>query len=84
VCLGDLTETLASRALLKDSNPVDVERTTADMPAFQPGPTHAGPHPLDDEISLEFGDGPDDDDDGPPSGPPVSRFSRKLTNSMFR
>jgi hypothetical protein len=49
---------------LEDSNPIDVERTTADMPAFQPGTTHAGAHSFDDEISLEFGDGPDDDDDG--------------------
>src|SRR5258708_4108595 len=36
------------------------------MPAFQPGAAHTCPHPLDDEIALELGDGPDDDDDGPP------------------
>jgi hypothetical protein len=66
VCFGDLTEALASSALLEDRNPVDVERPPADMPAFQSGTAHTRPHPLDDEISLEFGDGPDDDDNGPP------------------
>jgi hypothetical protein len=64
--LCDLTQTLASVAFLKDNSPVDIERPAADMPAFQPGAAHPGSYPFDDEVALEFGDGTDDDDNGPP------------------
>jgi hypothetical protein len=84
VGLSDLAQTLASVAVLEDSDPVDVEWPPADMPAFQAGAAHPCSHPLDDEIPFKFCDGADDDHDGRPSGPPVSRFSRKLTNSMLR
>jgi hypothetical protein len=52
--LGDLTQTLASVAFLKDSSPVDVERRAADMPAFQPGAAHSGPYPLSKHSDQTF------------------------------
>ena len=82
--LGDLTQALASVAVLEKRDPIDVERPAADMPAFQPGAAHTCPHPLDDQIALEFGDGPMMMTTARPSGPPVSRFSRKLRNSILR
>ena len=66
VGLGDLTQALTSSAVLEDSNPVDIEGPPADMPAFQSGPAHPCPHPLDDEVPFELGDRTDDDDNGPP------------------
>jgi hypothetical protein len=57
MCFGDLAETLTSVAILEDGDTIDVERPTADMSSFQAGATHACAHPLDDEISLQFGDG---------------------------
>ena len=63
--LCDLVETLASSALLKNSNPVDIERPPADVPPLQPGATHSCPHPFDDEVPFEFCDSADDDDEGP-------------------
>ena len=35
------------------------------MLAFKTGAPHAGAHPLDDEAAFKFGDGADDDYDGP-------------------
>src|SRR5258707_7529554 len=63
--LGDLTQALAPSALLENGNPIDIECPSANMPSLQPGAAHACPHPLDDEIALEFGDCPDYDHDGP-------------------
>ena len=60
ISLGDLTQTLASVAFLKDSSPVDVERRAADMPAFQPGAAHSGPYPLSkhsDQMISHFSGG---------------------------
>jgi hypothetical protein len=64
--LSDLAETLASIAILENSNPVDIERPPADVSPLQPGAAHSCPHPFDDEIAFEFCDSADDDDDGPP------------------
>src|SRR5580704_3850715 len=38
------------------------------MAAFELGPPHAGANSLDDQVALEFGDGPDDDHNGPAQG----------------
>jgi hypothetical protein len=35
---------------------VDVNWTASDLAAFELGPTHAGAHSLDDEITFQFGD----------------------------
>ncbi len=45
---------------------IDVERTSSDMPAFEPGPAHTCPDALDNKVTFQFGDRPDDDDEGPP------------------
>ena len=63
--LRDVGQAVAPIAVPEDSNPVDLERTPADMPALQPGPAHPGTYPFDDEVPLQLGDGADDDDDGP-------------------
>ena len=82
--LRDVGQTVASIAVLEDSNPVDLAWTPADMPALQPGAAHPCPYLLDDEIAFQLGDGPMMMMTARPSGPPVSRFSLKLTNSTPR
>ena len=64
--LRDVGQAVAAVAVAEDSNPVDLERTPADMPALQPGPAHAGTYPFDDEVAFQFCDRADDDDHGPP------------------
>src|SRR5665213_3028492 len=49
----------------RTNNPIDLDRTSSDMPALQPGATHACPYPFDDEVAFQLGDRSDDDDDGP-------------------
>jgi hypothetical protein len=65
VGLRDVGQAIAAVAVPEDCNPVDLEWTSADVPALQPGATHSCPYPFDDEIALQFGDRSDDDDDGP-------------------
>ena len=48
-----------------DGGVVEDQRIPADVPAFEPGPPHAGAHPLDDQVAFEFGDSADDDHNGP-------------------
>src|SRR5580658_3717733 len=48
----------------KDGGAIVIERPASDMPSLQPGAAHAGTNPLDDQVSLEFSDGADDNDDG--------------------
>ncbi len=43
---------------------VEVERLASDVPAFELGAAHAGAHPLDDQVALQFGDRADDHHDG--------------------
>jgi hypothetical protein len=64
--VGDLAQALAPGALLENRNPVDIERSPADVPPLQPGAAHSCPHSFDDEIAFEFCDSADDDHDGPP------------------
>ena len=68
----------------KNSGTIDVQRPAPDVPSFQPGPAHTCPDPFDDQVPLQFCDSPMMMTTARPSGPPVSRFSRKLTNSMPR
>lgn len=59
-----LAQTLAGLAIPQDGISIESERLSADVPAFELCPAHAGAHPLDDEAALELRDGADDDDDG--------------------
>lgn len=58
-----LAETLAALTIPQDGGTVEIEGLTSDVPAFEPGAAHTCPHPLDDEVAFEFGDGADDDND---------------------
>ena len=64
VSLGDLGQTEAAGAVTEDGGAIEVERGAADVPAFQLGPAHTGPNPLDNKVAFQLGDGADDDDDG--------------------
>src|ERR1019366_4336977 len=63
MAFGDLSKTLAALTVLLGGEIVQGQRSTADVLAFQAGPPHAGPHPLDDQAAFEFGDGADDHDE---------------------
>ena len=64
--LCDVGQTVAPVAVPKNSDPVDLDWTPADMPALQPCAAHSCSHPCDDKVAFQFFDGADDDDDGPP------------------
>ena len=63
MALRQLAETLALLAIPQDGVPIERERLPSDVPAFEFGAPHPGPYPLDDQVALELGDGPDDDHD---------------------
>ena len=58
VALGQLAQTLAALAVPQDGIAIEVQRLAADVTAFKPGAAHAGTHPLDDQVALEFRDRP--------------------------
>jgi hypothetical protein len=60
VGFGQLSEALALSPFPQDGVAIELERPAPDVPPFEPGPAHAGPDPLDNEVALEFGDGADD------------------------
>ena len=62
---GDLAQALAILAVAVDGGVVELQRITADVLAFKTGAPHAGAHPFDDEVALQFSDGADDNHDGP-------------------
>ena len=64
VSLGDLAQAQAAATITEDGIAIELERMTSDVAAFEPGAPHAGAHPFDDEVALEFGDHADDGDDG--------------------
>ena len=64
VCPGQLSQALAAAAVEQDRLPIEFEPPAPDVPAFEPGPAHAGSDPLDNQVAFELGDGPDDDDNG--------------------
>src|SRR4051794_26905680 len=63
---GEFGQRHAMGAFALNGLAVDVQRLTPDVPALELGPAHAAPYALDDQVALQFGDGTDDDDDGPP------------------
>jgi hypothetical protein len=50
--------------ITEDSSSIEDQLRSSDLTSFELGAAHAGPHPFDDQVPLEFGDGADDDDDG--------------------
>ena len=62
--LCDLTKALTLAAVALDGGIVEEQWLPSDVPAFEAGAPHAGAHPLDDQVSLKFSNGADDDDDG--------------------
>jgi hypothetical protein len=61
----DLAQALALAAIALYPDVIQLERITADVAAFKTGASHAGAYPLDDKVTFQFGNGADDDDDGP-------------------
>ncbi len=65
MAFGDLAEALATLTVSLDGGIIQDQWVAADVLAFETGAPHAGAHPLDDQVAFQFGDGADDDDDGP-------------------
>src|ERR1035438_10483496 len=65
MALRYLSKTLPLGAVMLDPGVVELQRVVADVAAFKAGAPHAGAHSLDDQVAFEFGDGADDDYDGP-------------------
>src|ERR1039458_9237212 len=68
LALRQLTQALTVLPVAEDGGSIQDQGLPPDMPAFELGPPHAGAHPLDDQAAFEFGDGADDDHDGPAQG----------------
>jgi len=68
---GDRAQAVAMLPVAQDGFAIEIECRTADVPAFEPGPAHAGANSLHDQIAFELGDGSDDHDDwrGPEGHP---------------
>ena len=47
-----------------DSSVIEWQRRPTEVASFEACAAHTGAYPLDDEVALEFGDRPDDDDHG--------------------
>ena len=65
IALRQLAQALTVLTVAKDRAAVEIERLTSDVPAFEAGASHAGAHPLDDQVAFQFRDRSDDDHDGP-------------------
>jgi hypothetical protein len=65
VAFSDLAKALAMLAVSLDGGVVQDQRISADVLAFKAGAPHAGAHPLDDQVTFQFGNCADDDHDGP-------------------
>src|ERR1035437_9024752 len=65
MAFSDLTDTLAMLTISLDGEVVQDQRISTDVLAFEPGAPHSGAHSLDDQVAFQFGDGADDDHDGP-------------------
>ena len=47
-----------------DSSVIEWQKRPTEVASLHPGAAHTGAYSLDDEVALEFGDRPDDDDHG--------------------
>ena len=65
MALRYLTKALTLASVALDSGVVQFQRVAADVAAFEACAPHAGAYPLDDQVTLQFGDCADDDYDGP-------------------
>ena len=65
----DLAKTLSAAAIRTDCIAIENQGHATDVPALEPGPAHAGFHPLDDQIAFELGDRGDDYHDSPAERP---------------
>ena len=81
---GDLGQRLSAGPVTQDGGPVHVERTAADMPAFDSGAPHPCPTRSTIRLRSSSAMAPTMTTMARPSGPPVSICSRKLTNSIFK
>jgi hypothetical protein len=62
---GDLAQALATLTVLLGGEIIQYQGISADVLSFKTSAPHAGAHSLDDQVALEFGNGADDDNDGP-------------------
>jgi hypothetical protein len=62
MALCQLAETLSALPTSQDGRAIENKGLASDVPALELRPPHASPDPLDDQVALQFGDGPDDDD----------------------
>ena len=62
---SDLTQAFATATIAEDGLPIDLDGLPSDVPAFQPGSSHAGTNPFNDQVAFELRDRADDHDDGP-------------------
>ncbi len=84
VALGDLAQALPALTIYKDSFAVEVERFSSDLTALEASAPHAGAHPLDDKIALEFGHDADDRHDGTPQRVRKYRSLREIWRTRLR
>src|SRR5271155_5111052 len=61
IALGQLAQTLALLAIPPDSSTIEFEGLAPDVAALELCSAHAGAHPLDDQVALQFRDRSDDD-----------------------
>jgi hypothetical protein len=54
VGLGDVGKRDPAVTIAQDRRPIDIERPSTDVSAFELGAPHAGAHPLDDQIGSAF------------------------------
>ena len=54
VSLGELSEIASALTVAKHGITIELEWTSSDVAAFEPGATHAGADSLDDQVALQF------------------------------
>ena len=52
--LAMLVSEIPAVTIAQDRRPIDIERPSTDVSAFELGAPHAGAHPLDDQIGSAF------------------------------
>src|SRR5665213_4380292 len=65
VGLRQLAEALPLSSVPQYPRAIEIEWLAANMAAFELGATHAGTHPLDDQVSFEFRNGANNHYDRP-------------------
>jgi hypothetical protein len=65
IALGQLSQAETALAILEDRFSIKNQWLAPDLPPFEPSTAHAGPDPLDDQVTFQLGDSADDDHDRP-------------------